>query len=89
MHWRNPACDCRVIPLLQTGGAPLLATFDFKRNPKFPALPSMCKVAPLKNVMVAWSAIYAVAVTPAPIIEKMRNAINQVLVSDDFESWIK
>jgi tripartite-type tricarboxylate transporter receptor subunit TctC len=75
--------------LVQAGRVRLLATFDSKRNPKFPDVPSISEVTALKNSMVAWSAIYAVAGTPAPIVEKMRSAINQVLVSDGFKSWIE
>jgi tripartite-type tricarboxylate transporter receptor subunit TctC len=77
------------IGLVQAGRVRLLATFDSKRNPKFPDVPSIGEVTPLKNAMVAWSAFYAVAGTPAPIVEKMRNAINQVLVSDGFKGWIE
>jgi tripartite-type tricarboxylate transporter receptor subunit TctC len=77
------------IGLVQAGRVRLLATFDSKRNPKFPDVPSICEVTALKNSMPAWSAVYAVAGTPAPIIEKMRNAINQVLVSEGFRSWIE
>jgi tripartite-type tricarboxylate transporter receptor subunit TctC len=74
------------IGLVQAGRVRLLATFDSKRNPKFPDVPSIGEVTALKNSMPAWSAVYAVAGTPAPIIEKVRNAINQVLVSEGLGS---
>jgi tripartite-type tricarboxylate transporter receptor subunit TctC len=75
--------------LLQAGRVRLIATFDPKRNPKFPDVPSITETTPLKDTMVAWSAVYAVAGTPAPIVEKMRNAINQVLASEGFKTWIE
>jgi tripartite-type tricarboxylate transporter receptor subunit TctC len=75
--------------LLQAGKVRLLATFDPKRNPKFPEVPSITEVTTLKNTMVAWSAVYAVAGTATPIVEKMRAAINQVLASENFKSWIE
>jgi tripartite-type tricarboxylate transporter receptor subunit TctC len=75
--------------LVQSGRARVIATFDSKRNPKFPDSPSINEVSPLKSGIPAWSALYAVAGTPAPILEKMRSAVNQVLASDNFKNWIE
>lgn len=67
---------------IQAGTVKALAVTTDTRSPVLPDVPTM-KEAGLDYVVPFWTAVYAPAKTPQPVIDKLAAAINKTMHSDD------
>ncbi|MFA4912877.1 MAG: tripartite tricarboxylate transporter substrate binding protein [Burkholderiaceae bacterium] len=76
-------------PLVQAGRIRALAVFTPVRNPALPDVPTVVELGHPELVGGTWIGLLARAGTPAPIVEKLNKALNDVLtdpeVKDTFQ----
>jgi tripartite-type tricarboxylate transporter receptor subunit TctC len=70
---------------LRTGKVKGLALADDRRHPMLPELPTSAEAGLPGFELKAWTAIYAPAGTPQPIVDKLAATIEQVVKSEAFE----
>ena len=73
----------QTVPNIQSGRLRALATGGAKRSPILPELPTVGEAGVPGYVAADWWGILAPAGTPAPIVNKLHGAIEEVLNSDD------
>ena len=73
----------QTVPNVQSGQLRALATGGEKRSPILPDLPTVAEAGVPGYVATNWWGIVAPAGTPAPIVDKLHGAIEQVLQSAD------
>jgi tripartite-type tricarboxylate transporter receptor subunit TctC len=78
--FENPAAS---LPFVRSGSVRGLAVTSVARNPQTPELPTMIEAGVPDFVSVSFTGVVAPAATPAAIINKLNEAINESLQSDD------
>jgi tripartite-type tricarboxylate transporter receptor subunit TctC len=73
----------QTVPNIQGGRLRALATGGAKRSPILPELPTIAEAGVPGYVASDWWGILAPAGTPAPIVDKLHRAIDEVLRSED------
>jgi tripartite-type tricarboxylate transporter receptor subunit TctC len=73
----------QTVPSIQSGRLRALATGGAQRSPILPDLPTIAEAGVPGYVASDWWGILAPAGTPAPIIDKLHGAIEEVLRSDE------
>jgi tripartite-type tricarboxylate transporter receptor subunit TctC len=73
----------QTLPNIQAGRLRALATGGPQRSPILPDLPTIAEAGVPNYVASDWWGILAPAGTPAPIIDKLYKAIEEVLRSED------
>ncbi|MCQ4160535.1 tripartite tricarboxylate transporter substrate binding protein [Roseomonas sp. GC11] len=80
------------LPHIRSGGLRALAVSSAERNPALPDIPTLreiTEVPELKDfVAVAWNGVLAPRGTPEPIVQKLNEAMNEILASDSFRSTL-
>lgn len=76
-----------VLPLQQRGKVRILAVVSDKRLPALPDVPTMAEVG-YPQLNPSWTAAFAPAGTPPLVVQKLNEAINQVLAAADFKEKI-
>lgn len=66
-------------PHLQSGNMKALAIISPRRSSIYPGVPTSAEAGVPGWEIESWVGLFAPAKTPAPVIEKLRNALNQVL----------
>lgn len=77
-----------VIPHINSGKLKALAVTSLERSPFLPDVPALSETFPGFEVSV-WYSIVAPANTPAPIIDKLNQAIHEVLELDDVKDHLE
>ena len=67
-----------LVPTIQSGKVRGLATTALKRSPNLPDLPTIDEVFPGYELLI-WHGLFAPAGTPAPIVERLRTEVIEVL----------
>lgn len=67
------------VPVVKSGKAKALAVTSDTRHPVFPDAPTLAESFPGGLVLEPWSVLSAPANTPAAVVDKLNQAINQVL----------
>jgi tripartite-type tricarboxylate transporter receptor subunit TctC len=78
----------QTVPSIQSGHLRALATGGAKRSPIMPELPTIGEAGVPGYVASDWWGILAPAGTPAPIVDKLHGAIEEVLRSDDTMKYL-
>jgi len=78
----------QTVPNIQSGLLRALATGGAKRSPILPDLPTIGESGVPGYVAADWWGILAPAGTPAPIVDKLHGAIEEVLKSDDTKKFM-
>ncbi len=78
----------QTVPNIQSGLLHALATGGAKRSPILPDLPTIGEAGVPGYVAADWWGILAPAGTPAPIVDKLHDAIEDVLKSDDTKKYM-
>jgi tripartite-type tricarboxylate transporter receptor subunit TctC len=78
----------QTVPNIQSGLLRALATGGAKRSPILPDLPTIAEAGVPGYVASDWWGILAPAGTPAPIVDKLHAAIEEVLQSADTEKYM-
>ncbi len=76
-----------VLPLQQQGKVRILAVVSDKRLPALPGVPTMAEVG-YPQLNPSWTAAFAPTETPQPVVQKLNDAINQVMATADFKEKI-
>lgn len=71
-----------VLPFIDSGKLRPLAVTTAERSPRLPDVPAVAESLPGYEV-VLWNGVWAPAGTPQPIIQRMNQAINEVLSDPD------
>jgi tripartite-type tricarboxylate transporter receptor subunit TctC len=78
----------QTVPNIQSGSLRALATGGAQRSPILPDLPTIAEAGVPGYVAVDWWGILAPAGTPAPIVDKLYGAIEEVLQSADTMKYL-
>jgi tripartite-type tricarboxylate transporter receptor subunit TctC len=78
----------QTVPSIQSGALRALATGGAKRSPILPDLPTIAEAGVPGYVAADWWGIIAPAGTPAPIVDKLHGAIDEVLQSADTKKYM-
>ncbi|HEX4408434.1 MAG TPA: tripartite tricarboxylate transporter substrate binding protein [Xanthobacteraceae bacterium] len=78
----------QTVPNIQSGGLRALATGGAKRSPILPDLPTIGESGVPGYVASDWWGILAPAGTPAPVVEKLHAALEDVLDSEDTKQYL-
>ncbi|MEF7613528.1 tripartite tricarboxylate transporter substrate binding protein [Aquincola sp. MAHUQ-54] len=70
-------------PLLRSGKLRALAVTGEKRSPDFPDIPTVLESGVPGYVLYSWNAFYVRSGTPAPIRERLADAIHRVMTSPE------
>lgn len=73
-----------VLPLQQSGKVRILGVVSERRLPALPHVPTMAEQG-YPQLTPSWTAVFAPADTPAAIVQKINEAINQVMGTSDFK----
>lgn len=76
-----------VLPLEQSGKVRILGVVSDKRLPALPNVPTMAEHG-YPQLTPSWTAVFAPAETPAAVVQKINDAINQVMGTADFKDRI-
>ena len=76
-----------VLPLQQRGKVKILGVVSDKRLPALPDVPTMAELG-YPQLNPSWTAVFAPAETPPPVVQKLNDAINQVMATADFKEKI-
>jgi tripartite-type tricarboxylate transporter receptor subunit TctC len=76
-----------VLPLQQQGKVKILGVVSDKRLPALPNVPTMAELG-YPQLNPSWTAVFAPADTPAAVVQKINEAINQVMATADFKDKI-
>lgn len=76
-----------VLPLQQQGKVRILGVVSDKRLPALPDVPTMAELG-YPQLNPSWTAAFAPAETPPPVVLKLNDAINQVMATADFKEKI-
>ena len=72
-------------PSLQSGQVRALATSGPQRSPELPDIPTVREAGVPDFDVTSWNALYAPAGTPAAVIDKLNQALNEVLADPDLK----
>ena len=72
-------------PSLQSGQVRALATSGPQRSPELPDIPTVREAGVPDFDVTSWNALYAPAGTPAAVIDKLNQALNEVLTDPDLK----
>jgi tripartite-type tricarboxylate transporter receptor subunit TctC len=78
----------QTVPSIQSGSLRALATGGAQRSPILPDLPTIAEAGVPGYVAADWWGIVAPAGTPAPIVDKLHGAIEEVLCSADTMKYL-
>jgi tripartite-type tricarboxylate transporter receptor subunit TctC len=78
----------QTVPNIQSGALRPLATGGAKRSPILPDLPTIGEAGVPGYVAADWWGILAPAGTPAPVVEKLHAAVEDVLNSEDTKKYM-
>ena len=78
----------QTVPSIQSGSRPALATGGAQRSPILPDLPTIDEAGLPGSVAADWWGIVAPAGTPQPIVDKLHDAIEEVLRSADTMKYL-
>ncbi len=78
----------QTVPQIQSGQLRALATGGAKRSPILPDLPTIAEAGVPGYVAADWWGILAPAGTPQPIVDKLHDAIEDVLHSADTQKYM-
>jgi tripartite-type tricarboxylate transporter receptor subunit TctC len=78
----------QTVPNIQSGSLRALATGGAQRSPILPDLPTIAEAGVPGYVAADWWGILAPAGTPAPIVDKLHGAIEEVLRSADTMKYL-
>jgi tripartite-type tricarboxylate transporter receptor subunit TctC len=78
----------QTVPNIQSGQLRALATGGEKRSPILPGLPTIAEAGVPGYVATNWWGIVAPAGTPAPIVDKLHSALEDVLGSADTQKFL-
>jgi tripartite-type tricarboxylate transporter receptor subunit TctC len=78
----------QTVPSIQSGSLRALATGGAKRSPILPDLPTIAEAGVPGYVAADWWGILAPAGTPQPIVDKLHDAIEEVLHSADTMKYL-
>lgn len=73
---------------IESGKVRALAVTSTKRNPRFPALPTMQEAGVAGYEVISWSGLIAPAGTPKEIVAKLNEALNAALKVGEVNSFI-
>ena len=73
-----------VLPLQQQGKVRILGVVSDKRLPALPNVPTMAEQG-YPQLTPSWTAVFAPGDTPAAVVQKINDAINQVMGTADFK----
>lgn len=76
-----------VLPLQQQGKVRILGVVSDKRLPALPNVPTMAEQG-YPQLTPSWTAVFAPSETPAAVVQKINDAINQVMGTADFKDRI-
>jgi tripartite-type tricarboxylate transporter receptor subunit TctC len=68
-------------PYIESGRVKALAISSAARNPLLPDLPTITETGAAPFVMETWFGLFAPAKAPAPVIEKLRGAVAEIMKS--------
>jgi tripartite-type tricarboxylate transporter receptor subunit TctC len=78
------------LPHIRSGKVVALGVTEKKRSPAAPDIPALAEVAELKNMDISvWFALMAPPNLPAPILAKLRVALNESLQTPDFRKKLE
>ncbi|MEJ8852844.1 tripartite tricarboxylate transporter substrate binding protein [Variovorax rhizosphaerae] len=78
-----------LIPQAKAGKIRIIGVASGKRSAALPDVPSVQEQGFPGFEAKTWSALYAPAGTPAPIVQKLNEALNKIVRSDDFREYLK
>ena len=76
-----------VLPLQQQGKVRILGVVSDKRLAALPDVPTMAELG-YPQLNPSWTAVFAPAETPPPVVQKLNDAVNQVMATADFKEKI-
>ncbi len=76
-----------VLPLQQQGKVKILGIVSDQRLPALPKVPTMSESG-YPQLKPSWTAVFVPAETPAPVVQKLNDAINAVIATPDFKDRI-
>lgn len=77
-------------PSIQAGKIKGIAVTDDRRLPTLPQVPAVAETAGFKGFdIVSWTGLFAPAKTPAAVVERLNQELNEVLKADDVRSKMR
>jgi tripartite-type tricarboxylate transporter receptor subunit TctC len=76
-----------VLPLQQQGKVKILGVVSDKRLPALPKVPTMSESG-YPQLNPSWTAVFVPAETPAAVVQRLNDAINQVIGTSDYKEKI-
>ena len=76
-----------VLPLQQQGKVKILGVVSDKRLPALPKVPTMSESG-YPQLNPSWTAVFAPAETPAAVVQKLNDAINGVIATQDYKDKV-
>jgi tripartite-type tricarboxylate transporter receptor subunit TctC len=76
-----------VLPLQQQGKVKILGVVSDKRLPALPKVPTMSESG-YPQLNPSWTAVFVPSETPAPVVQRLNDAINQVIGTADYKEKI-
>ncbi len=76
-----------VLPLQQSGKVKILGVVSDKRLPALPKVPTMAESG-YPQLNPSWTAVFVPSETPAAVVQKLNDAINQLLTTAEFKDRI-
>ena len=73
-----------VLPLQQSGKVRILGVVSERRLPALPNVPTMAEQG-YPQLTPSWTAVFVPAETPAAVVQKINESINQVMATADFK----
>ncbi|WP_043839890.1 Bug family tripartite tricarboxylate transporter substrate binding protein [Muricoccus aerilatus] len=73
-----------LMPFVRDGSLRALAITSAERHPALPEVPTLAESGLPGLTIVAWFAVFAPAATPAPVLERLTTAVNDVVRTPEF-----
>jgi tripartite-type tricarboxylate transporter receptor subunit TctC len=73
-----------LMPFVRDGSLRALAITSAERHPALPDVPTLAESGLPGLTIVAWFAVFAPAATPAPVLERLTTAVNDVVRTPEF-----
>jgi tripartite-type tricarboxylate transporter receptor subunit TctC len=77
------------LPLIQAGSIRALGVTSRERTPELPDVPSLFEAGMHDMVALSWTAVYAPAATPAPVVEKLREVMAAANASEGYRALLR